>query len=211
MTRFKSRKDRVHHALRLYHGIGTEDGEEWGREEIADFLDVKRKRVDEYLDETEQAREIKQAFDSIADETRRELIMEKRDRLRQLRDLEEELREVVEVVVTDFEFQEAELEVANAPGDNVKVAEDGGGTYTGEVPVPHRVKQVPEFDRLSAVWEEMRETEEELANLMGLNAPEELSVESTVTEQKFYKLGTDPAEEGMPEQEVEDLSEKDSV
>lgn len=211
MARFKSRKDRIHHALRLYHGIGTEDGEEWSREEIADFLDVRRMTVDEYLDETEQSREMRQAFDEIADQTRQELIMDKRDRLRQLRELEEELREAVEVVVTDFQFKDVELEVDGTEAENATVSDDADATYMGKVPVPNRVKQVPQFKRLRAVWDEMRQTEEELAELMGLSEPEEVKVDANVTDQKFYKLGTDPAEEGLPEQEVQDLSEEDSI
>lgn len=209
--RFKSRKDRIHHALRLYHGIGTENDKEWSREEIADFLNVKRSKVDEYLDTTPQADEIRQAFSDVADQTRKELIMDKRARLRHLRELEEELREAVEVVVTDFQFKDVELEVETPRDSNVTVSEDADATYMGEVPVPSRVKQVPQFDRLRAVWSEMRQTEEELSDLMGLAEPEEVSVDQNVTERKVLKLGTDPEDEGFPEQEVQDLSDEDSV
>lgn len=211
MARFKSRKDRIHHALRLYHGIG---GEEHSRDEIADELDVRRTLVDEYLDETPQAEEINQAFDKVAEQTRKELIMDKRERLRTLREMEEELREAVEVVVTDFSFEDAELEMSGHPAKGITVAEDDDGdqpTYMGKVPVPNNVKQVPQFKRLERVWDEMRQTEEELSNLMGLEEPDEVKVDGTAVEQKFYKLGTDPEEEGFPEQEVEDLSEQDSV
>lgn len=206
-ARFKSRRDRIHHALRLYHGIGCK---EHGREEIADFLNVKRATVDEYLDETEQARELKATHDALAEETRNELISEKRARLRQLRELEEELRDAVEVVVTDFEFRDVELEVTGAKGSGVEVSEDADATYRGEVPVPARVKQVPQFDRLQRVWEEMRETEAELMTLMGLEAPEEVNVTADVTERKLLKLGED-AEESFPEQEVKDVDEADSL
>jgi len=209
MARYKSRKDRIYHALRLYHGIGQE--KEWSREEIADFLDVRRMTVDDYLDNTEQAEELRQTFDSLADQTRQELIMDKKDRLRQLRELEEELAEAVEVIVTDYKIKRMELEAVDAPGKGVTVSEEADATYEGTVPVPNKVKQVPQFSRLKAVWEEMRETEAELSNLMGLNAPEEVSVDAEVTEQKFYKLGTDPTDEGFPEAEVTDLSEEDSV
>lgn len=208
MARFKSRKDRIHHALRLYHGIGCE---EHSREEIAEELDVRRTTVDEYLDETPQADEIRQTHDAVGEMTRNELIMDKRDRLRQLRELEEELRDAVEVVVTGFEFKDVELEVDGTAADNISVSEDADATYMGQVPVPKRVKEVPQFKRLRAVWNEMRQTEEELATLMGLNEPEEVNVTGNVTEQKFYKLGTDPEDEGFPEQEVQDLSEEDSV
>lgn len=208
MARFKSRKDRIHHALRLYHGIGCK---EHSREEIAEELDVRRCMVDEYLDETAQAEEINMAFDEVADQTRRELIMDKRQRMRDLREMEEQLREAVEIVVTDFRFEDAELEVTGAPGKGVSVSDDHDETYAGKVPVPDRVKQVPQFDRLQAVWTEMRQTEDELAKLMGLNEPEEVNVSANVTEQKFYKLGVDPADEGFPEQEVSELSEEDSI
>lgn len=207
-ARFKSRRDRIHHALRLWHGIGCEEHD---LDEIADSLNVRRTTVEEYIYETEQAREVKQAFSDLADQTRDELIMEKRARLRQLRELEEELREAVEVVVTDFKFEDVELEVEAPRESNVSVSEDAEATYMGQVPVPNRVKQVPQFNRLKSVWDEMRQTEEELASLMGLNAPEELSIEADVTDRKVYKLGGDPEEEGFPEQEVSDLSEEDSV
>lgn len=208
MARFKSRKDRIHHALRLSHGIGCE---EHSREEIAEELDVRRCKVDEYLDETAMAEEVNMAFDEVADQTRRELIMDKRDRLRDLREIEEELRDTVEIAVSDFRFEQAELEVTGAPGKGVSVSEKDDTTYIGDVPVPNKVKEVPQFDRLKAVWDEMRQTEDELTRLMGLNEPEEVNVNADVTEQKFYKLGTDPSDEGYPEQEVSDLGEKDSV
>lgn len=212
MPRYKSRKDRIHQALRLYHGIGTEDGEEWSVDEIADHLNVRQVKVKEYLFETPQAEEVSRTLDKVADQTRREIVMDKRDRLRQLRKLEEELREAVEVVVTDFEFQDVELEVSGHPGDGIDIAEDADATYRGDVPVPSEVKQVPHFRRLQAVWEEMREVEEDLSRLMGLNEPDEVDVRADVTEQKLYKLGDDEdAKEEFPEQEVQDLSEEDSV
>lgn len=209
MPRFKSRKDRIHHALRLYHGIGRDD--EWSREEIADYLDVRRSLVDEYLDETPQADEIDMAFDAVGKQTRKELIMDKRDRMRQLRELEEELKDAVEVVVTDFKFENAELKVSGAPGDNVEVAGGSVTTYDGQVPVPNRVKEVPQFSRLQRVWDEMRQTEAELSKLMGLSEPEEIAIDADVTEQKVWELGTDPSDEGFPEQDVEDLGDMDSV
>lgn len=208
MARYKSRKDRIHHALRLYHGIGCE---EHGRDEIADILEVRRSLVDEYLDKTPQAEEISRSLASVADQTRKELIMDKRDRLRQLRELEEELREAVEVVVTGFEFKDVELEVTGAKGRGVTVAEDADATYMGQVPVPKRVKEVPQFKRLQAVWAEMRDTEEELANLMGLHEPDKVAVTADVSERKYYKLGTDPEDAGFPEQEVQDLGDEDSI
>lgn len=208
-ARFKSRRDRIHHALRLYHGIGQE--EEWAREDIADFLGVQRSTVDEYLDETPEATELKMAHNAVAEQTRTELIADKRARLRTLRELEEQLREAVEVVVTGFEFKDVELEVSGTESDVVDVAEDSDATYMGQVPVPKRVKEVPQFKRLQAVWSEMRETEKELASLMGLSAPEQIDVNTEVIERKYYQLGTDPEEVGFPEQEVTALSDEESI
>jgi hypothetical protein len=191
----------------MYHGIGTDEHD---RDEIADFLNVRRSLVDEYLDETPQSDEIKRVHDSIGEQTRNEMIMEKRDRLRQLRELEEQLRDAVEIVVTDFEFKPAKLDIKSAPGKGIGVDQEEDNSYDGEVPVPKRVKEVPQFDRLQAVWEEMRKTENELAKLMGLNEPEELSVEGNVVDQKFYQIDEDPGD-GFPEQEVKELSEEESV
>lgn len=207
MARFKSRKERIHHALRLYHGIGCEEHD---RDEIAEFLDVRPVTVEEYIHDSDMSAYIDRTKSRVQEITRDEIIVEKRDRLATLREMEEQLMDAVEVVVTDFTFEEVELEVTDADTDTLSVPETAEATYDGEVPVPSEVKQVPQFRRLREVWQEMRQVEEDLTRLQGLAEPEKMEVSGEVTERKLYKLG-DEAEESFPEQEVSDLSDQDSV
>lgn len=207
MARFKSRKERVHHALRMYHGIGCKEHD---REEIAEFLDVRPTLVEEYIYDTDMAAYIDQTKNRVAEITRDEIIAEKRDRLATLREMEEQLMDAVEVVVTDFSFEEVELEVTDTDAETLSVPETSEATYQGEVPVPSEVKQVPQFRRLREVWQEMRQVEEDLTRLQGLAEPEQVDVTGELTERKLYKLGDD-AEDAFPEQEVSNLDEQDSV
>lgn len=193
----------------MYHGIGCEEHDP---KEIAEYLNVNEGLAREYIHDTPQSDEIDKALDELAKQTRKDVIMDLRARLRDLNELEEELKDAVEVVVTDFAFEQVELEVQGAPGDGVGVSEDANATYNDDVPVPNRVKEVPQFDRLQKVWEEKTRVQDQLTNLLGMAEPDEVEVSGDldVTEQKVYSISDDEDNE-YPEQEVSDVEEADSL
>lgn len=200
--RYNSYETRVHIALQKFHGIGTEDEEGWSQERIANHLNVSEQTVNKYLNHTEQAEEVKASFAETAEQTRQEIISDLRQRLRTLRDLEEQYAKAVEVQVTDYTMKEVRATVAASHGDSKNPTEldiEDSFTESASVPVPAEFEQVPQFDRLRKVWDERRNTEEQLEDLLGLEEPEKHEVSGQVTEQKVYKL---QSEEELPEQEV---------
>lgn len=199
MAKFASKEQRVRVALAKYYGMGTED-REWTQAEIADYLDVEERTVRRYLNENPIAHGVENAVSEVADQTRKELIMDLRGRLRRLRALEEELSSATDVVVSEYDFETVEG-VPQDPTGSVASEE----TVETEIPVPAEMEEVTDFSRLQKVWHERRRTEEELRKLLGLDEPEEIDVHSEVTERKVWKN----VEDDLPEQVVESDAETD--
>lgn len=202
--RYNSRDTRVHIALQKFHGIGIEG--EWSLSQIAEHLNVTEQTVTDYLNESPQAEDVSDSFEAVAEKTRVEIISDLRERLRRLRDLEEQFAKAVEVQVTEYDVKQVRASVASDASDELDIESEI--EHKADVPVPSEFEEVPQFDRLRKVWSERRNTEEQLEDLLGLEEPDEHEVTGTVTEQKVYKL--DDGDE-LPEQEVSPVTDEESA
>lgn len=200
---------RVRRALAMYYGTGSYD--EHTYKEIAEELDVRVRTVKQYIEENPIAKEVDEALDAVAEQTRREIVMDLRQRLDSLSELESELMGVVETEVTSFTFEEVEGTVKDTPTYGVTVDEGQEKAVDTQVPVPREVKEVPQFERLQEVWDEKRRTQEQLVNLLGLEEPDEVQVSGEVTERKVWKGVEESDDNELPDQDVIDVDSEDSV
>lgn len=196
-----SRDTRIRIALAKFHGI---DGEEWSKKEIAEFLNVSRSTVNEYLNETQMAAEAEHALVEKEAQIRLQLIQDLRAKMDRLDKLEEQYEQEVEAVPTRFEVKrnvKGQVDLEDVP--NVEAPEDGAtASVEMDIPVPDRFKEVPKVEKLERVWREKRMVQEQLEDLLGLESPDELDVtEDRVVDVKLYRTNED-----LPEQEVIDVT-----
>ena len=203
--KFSSYDDRRRAALLMYNGIGREEALK--PDEIADKLGVTTTTVVNYLkDDSPLSNAMRARMEDVAEQELRILIDDLQSRLSKLRSIEEELYDSVEVTVTGYETETVRGSLEQYKTDNYQLdVEDHN--MEQDIPVPSEWKEVPQFDRLQAVWEEQRKTQDQLANLLGLNQPEEIEVKGEVTERKIWDLGTQ--DDGLPEQEIEPIDVSD--
>lgn len=205
----RKKQQRVRQALALYHGTGRKGP--MTMEEVAEELDLSLVTVRRYINDNPIAAEVDEALEAVAEQTRKEIVIDLRQRLDRLSAVEEELMDVVEAEVTDFQFADVEGTIKDTPTYGVTVDEEAEETVDTKVPVPRDVKEVPQFDKLQEIWDEKRRTQKQLAQLLGLNEPEQVEVGGEVTERKVWR-GVENAEENdLPEQDVIDVDSEDSV
>jgi predicted transcriptional regulator len=216
--KFNSKAERVRFAVRKKYV--SED--EWTNQEIADELNVSQEVVSRYLNNTPAAQDVKRARESIEREEWRQLLIDLKSRVEKLNRLEDQLWDVVEPVVTGYKFIDAEAEISDfhlQDGGNsvaLEMDEDDRPETEVEVPIPDRWEEIPEFSRLRKVWEERRRTEEQLSNLLGLEADETVNVEGELTERKIFEIDdgypdATPHEVGEdPDSEVSTVDDGDS-
>lgn len=199
--RFRRPEQRTRVALAKYYGM---DGEEWSISEIADYLNVTESTVEDYIYNSEMAEEVRGALAQKEAQTRMDLFLQLKDRFERLKDIEEELMEAKDVVVTGHQLQTVRGEVSFSNVDGVKPP--GGDEAIGnevqlDVPVASDFDEVTDVSALQQVWEEMREVQEQMEDLLGLEAPDQQEVHKTEKKktEKVYRFeGVDDA---LPDQE----------
>jgi len=206
---YKTKKNRVRRALSMYYGMGAEPPSTVS--EISNELNVTEKTVRKYINETPMAEAVEKQLDQVAAQTRKEIVLDLRERLEKLRRLESELMDASETVVTGFSFKDVKATVKDTETYGLTVDEANEEVVDTQVAVPKRLKQIPQFERLQMVWEEQRKTEDQISNLLGLKEPEEVEVGGTVTERKVWKGVEDDDDNEYPDQEVVDVESEDSI
>ena len=198
--RFDTKAERVRFAIRKKYL----DEENWTNADIASELNVSEEVVSRYLNRTPQAREVQRARSVIETEQWKQLLVDLTQRIDKLAELERQLWEVVEPAVTAYRFPEVEAEIANfhlQDGGNslaLEIDEEHRPEERIQVPVPENWREVPEFSRLRQVWKERRRTEDQLNNLLGLDADETLRLEGELTERKVWAVESDEYPETEP-------------
>lgn len=216
--RYRKAQTRKRIALAKYYGM---DGEEWTVQEIADHLRVSKSTVEDYIYSSDMAAEVEEALVQKEAQARMDIILDLKERFEKLKEIEEELLEAKDVVATEHELHTVRGEVSFGQVDGVKPPSEQtmANEVTIEVPVASDFKEVTDVDELQKVWDEMREVQEQMEDLLGLEEPEEKQVEQTTTErtEKIYRF--EGVDDSLPEQEqevievesevVEDEAEKD--
>jgi predicted transcriptional regulator len=206
---YKTKKNRVRRALAMYYGMGAD--EPATIPEIAAELDVTEQTVEHYVNDNPIAEEVQRALDELAAKTRKEIAYDLLERLASLRAIEEQLMAATTTQVTGYDFEEVRATVKDVKEHGLTVEEPDEITVETVVPIPREIAEVPQLGQLKEVWEEQRQTQQQLASLLGLNAPEELDLTTETTERKIWAGVEDDPDNDYPDQEVVDLEDEDSV
>lgn len=188
-AKFQTKAERVRFAIRKKYL----SEEEWTNQEIADELNVSQEVVSRYLNHTPQAQEVQRAREAVEKEQWKQMVSDLMNRIDKLAELERQLWEVVEPVVTGYKYIDADAEIEDYHlqdgGNSVSLDLGENAPETDvEIPIPDRWKEIPSFNRLRSVWDERRRTEEQLANILGLEADETLNLQGEVTERKVFSV-----------------------
>lgn len=194
------KETRVRIALSKHYGL---DGDEWAVEEIADYLNVGESTVKEYLYDSEMAEDMEHMLEQRQATTRMKLMQRMHDRLERLDEVEQKVADEKKVVPSMFRMKEAQVEIDPSDIQGLEVPDDdlGGTTTTMEVPVPSNFTEVPNVEELKDVWREIRLTEEQLEDLMGLEEPDEVEHQGGQTvDVKHWQM-----DDNLPEADVVDV------
>lgn len=198
-----TRDTRVRVAIAKWHGL---DGEKWGKDEIAEYLNVEPNTVTKYLNESDLAKDTEHALVEKEAQTRLQLIQNLHSRLDRLDAIEEKVSREKEAVPTQFDIERdklGEIDFEDVP--NVEAPENGAPKVEVDVPVPSRYEEMPNLDKLEKIWREKRLVQEQLEDLLGLEAPDEIDVDQDQTiDVKYWKTDDD-----LPDQEIIDVSSEE--
>lgn len=212
-----SKAERVRFAIRKKY-LSEDD---WSNKEIAEELNVRPEVVSRYINQTPQAQEIQKARSEIETERWKELLVDLMRRLDKLADLEDQLWDAVEPAVTAYETVPAEANIEEyhlqQGGDSLRLdlgdAQDDDASDPPEteveIPVPAQWEEMPQFSRLQRVWDERRRTQDQLVELLGLDAADELHVQGELTEQKVFAVDDDAYPDAEPHQRGEEPPEEE--
>jgi hypothetical protein len=194
--RFQKKETRVQVALARYHGMG-DDGP-WTIKEIADYLNIEPRTVEKYVSESEMAEAVEDQLAEAQARTRMRLAMKLMDYLDKLEEMEDQMAEEKRPAVVSHKYEEVEGEVT-MQRDGMTVVDDKNVDF--EVPVPDHFKEVPKVENLKDIWREKRQVIQQIEDLLGLEAPEQVESkhEEVNTEIKIWG-GMDDA--NFPEQRV---------
>ncbi|WP_254543998.1 hypothetical protein [Halomarina pelagica] len=177
--------------------------EGWQKQEIAEYLGVTPQTVSEYFSDP-MAEEVEEMLAEDAAAVRLDLAKRFLDRLERLDKMEEKLLRATQMIPTGWELEEVEGEVL--PPEGSAHTEEGGPSRSLPKPVVTEYIEVPDVtDDLRGVWDEIRKTEEQIEDLLGLEAPFRAEVEAEVerrsVETKIWRM---EATGDYPEQPVYD-------
>lgn len=198
--RFKKKATRVQVALAKFHGMG--DDEPWTLQEIANYLNVDRSTVSDYINNTDLGEEVEAQLAEGQARTRMRIAMKYLDRLDWIEDLIDGKMEEKRPAVVSHRYERVEGEV-EMNKEGMKVTDEK--TVKFDVPVPDAFKEIPVMDdELKTLMREWRQTAQQVEDLLGLEAPDKVESEhrEEVIEAKLFK-GLDTGDDGpFPAQEV---------
>lgn len=197
--RFRNKDTRIRIALAKYHGM---DGEEWAISEIAEYLNVSDSKVEDYLFNSEMSDEMEGMLAEAEAQTRLELLADMKQKLETLQQIEKQVAQETEAVPTSYTLETMKAEVSSNELPNVKDIDNEEKRVDVQVPVPERFAEIPNVEELTDVWREQRLVREQIEDLLGLEAPDEIeaSSERTIDIKHWEMSGVD--DDGLPEQDV---------
>jgi predicted DNA-binding protein YlxM (UPF0122 family) len=202
--KFRKKNTRVEVALAKYYGLGED--EPWDLDSIAEYLNLSRSTVEDYVYDTEMAEEVEEAAAEAQARTRMDIVVKLKKELRKLEDIEEELLQAKDTVVSSYAPKTVQVK-ANSP-DDVHFDDDAESpTVSTQIPVPADYKEVPDTSELKNVWIQKRKIIQDIEDLMGLEAPDQVETESKSVhlERKVYEVREDG---DFPEPDVSHVNEE---
>lgn len=170
------KKTRVQIALAKFHGLG-EDGESWTVERIADYLNVTPSTIQDYIHNTELSERVEEQLAESQARVRMRLAMKYLDRLDEIEELIQERREIKEVEVTSHRNINVEGKVV-MQRDGMSVGGENTEHVDFTVPVPDHFKEITDVsNELETLMKEWRMTAQQVENLLGLEAPDQIESE----------------------------------
>lgn len=205
--RFRRVEQRRRVALAKYYGTGS--GEEWEISEIADYLRVSEQTVNEYLYDTEMGDRAREMFPAAEARMKMDILLEKKERLDQLRVLFEEKMDEKDVSVTGHRMEsvQADMNFSNIDGVRSPSQDGVNNTIRLDAPAPDDFEERSVFDdEAGAILREIRQHENDIREMMSLDEPDEMHTEhrgDAVVEQKIYNF--DGADSSLPDAEIVDV------
>lgn len=206
----RTHDQKVKFALSRHYGMGR-DGERWSRERIADALGVSKRQVSRYLNESDIAQDVKDVLAVDEAAWRLDMAVDLRKEIQRLEDIERQLLKRKKAVPTGFETKS----VRGSPtGDyNVKLADDTRD-YQLQISVPTRYTEVTAYGRdLKEVQTQKRQYWDQVADLLGLDAPSRKEVDHTLADRteevKVIEFRTDDDE--YPSAQAEATADGDII
>lgn len=206
--RFRRVEQRRRVALAKYYGTGS--GEEWDIPEIADYLRVSEDTITNYLYDTEMGDQVREMFPAAEERMKMDILLEKKERLDQLRELFKEKLDEKEAVVTGHRIESAhgELNFETVDGVRAPTGESGSSnTIRLDTPTPDEFEERSVFDEEArAILREIRKHENDIREMMSLDEPDEVRTEhrgDAVVEQKIYNF--DGADSALPDAQIVDV------
>ena len=172
----RSTEAKARFAVAKFHGMGT-DGE-WEVEDIADALEVSKRQVYRYLNESQIGEETREMLATTEAEWRLDLALQLRREVERLEQIEKELLERKQAVATEFE----EKTVTGTPtGDRNISLDDHASSYRLKIPVPTDFETITDYGPdLERVQKEKRNYLSQIADLLGLDAAKQKEVDHTL-------------------------------
>lgn len=200
-------ESRKRFALAKYYGIGDES---WTISEIADYLRVQDGTVAKYIFESDMGDKVAKRLADVQAQTRLQVAMELFDQLEKLDKIEEALLKEKRAVISGYKPQtvsgvpkmedETNFDITDAP------------ELEFNVPVAEEMDEVPDIEQVQEVWKEKRKIIQDIEDLLGLEEPEQVEVDSehkeVKMERKVYEFRDQDLGDELPDQEPTPLSEK---
>lgn len=185
--KFRKKKTRVEVALAKYYGLGEEDP--WELDRIADYLNVSRSTIEDYVYNSEMAEEVERAAAEAQARTRMDIVVKLKNELQKLEDIEDDLLQAKETVISSYTPKNVEVKVNSPEGVHFD-DEAGSPTVSTQIPVPQDYKEVPDTSKLKNIWIQKRKIIQDIEDLMGLEAPDKVEQEnkSVHLERKVYEV-----------------------
>lgn len=205
--RFRRVEQRRRVALAKYYGMGER---EWEIGEIADYLRVSEDTVKEYLYNSQMGEDVQDMFPAAEERMKMDILLEKKSRLDQLRELFEEKLEEKEVSITGHRLESAHGELDFEPIDGVRAPTGESApdnTIRLDAPAPDSFDERSVFDdETRAILREIREHENDIREMLSLDTPDEVKTEhqgDAIVEQKIYNF--DGSDNDLPDAQVVDV------
>lgn len=200
-------ESRKRFALAKYYGIGDES---WTIEQIADYLRVQDETVAKYIFESDMGDKVARRLADVQAQTRIEVAMKLFDQLDRLDEIEEALLKEKRAVISGYKPQTVSgvPEMEGQQNFNITDAPE----LEFNVPVAEEMDEVPNIDQVTDIWEEKREVIQDIEDLLGLEEPEQVEVDSEhremKMEKKVYEFRDSDVQDELPDQDPKPLGEK---
>ena len=199
---------KVRIAVSKFYGMGN-DGE-WTYERIAEYLDEPVYKVKQFVHESSLGAEAESMFTEKEAQTRMEIYRDLKNKLDNLKEVEEQLLETKKAKPSSFRLEQAEGQISFDEVPNMEAHYEEPDTTRASVPIPDDYEEVADVDGLKDVWREQRQVIEQLEDLLGLEEPDKIEETSEqVIDVKFWEssdVGGD-----LPDQEIIDANSPQQV